>query len=133
MPVTMSPSRPAYSSYLSSRSASRYPLLHHQARSLGGYAAEILRRDLELVAHGVARIVEILGHHRVLHGVGVYGHPRVLVGTGHPLVRGFQAVGEGAQQCVDGYPPLHRYGLKGFYRLRVHGCVASPRQCDSRV
>ena len=90
-------------------------LAHHLLGGLRGDAAEVVGRDVELVADRLAVLVELLGHHPDLAGVGVDGDPGVLVGAGHPLVGRLEGVGERAEQRVD------RDALVGGQRLqRVH-------------
>ena len=90
-------------------------LAHHLLGGLGGDAAEggLVLLDLELLAHGLAVLVELLGPDVVLAGVGIDVDPAVLPGTGHALVGRLEGVGERLEQRLDRDAPelrdlLHR-------------------------
>ena len=74
---------------------------HHLLGGLRGDAAEVVGRDVELVAVRLAVLVELLGDHADLAGVGVDRDPGVLVGVGQALVGRLERVGERAEERVD--------------------------------
>src|SRR3954469_1635084 len=108
MPVTMSPSRPAYSSYFISRSASRMRWLitwravwAAMRPKSSGVTSNSSPCGSPPPPRPLAVLVQLLGHHPDLARVGVDGHPRVLVGTGHAAVGGLERIGQSTEQRVD--------------------------------
>ncbi len=99
--------------------------LHHDLLGgLRGDAAEVVGGDVELVAHGLAVLVELLGQDPDVHRIGVDGDPGVLVGVGHALVGGFECVGERCEQRVDRDPLVGCERLERLHHLGVHRAAA---------
>ena len=115
IPVTMSPSRPAYSSVLHVALNLADALREHLACGLGRDSAKVLRRVIPF-ANDVAVFVELLGDHPNVEGlvdddVGLFGGIRV------SLVRGLEPVGEGLEQHVGGNPALDSERLQRFHHV----------------
>ncbi len=109
-------------------------LPHDLLGRLGGDAAEVVGRHVELGAGRFALLVELLGHDPDLGGVGVDGDPGVLLGVGHPLVGGLERIGEGAEQRVDGDALVGGERLQGIHQIGVlHDGVTSVPEGGSVV
>ena len=93
------------------------PLSDDLACGLRGDAPEIVGCDLELLAHGFAFFIEVLGEDPEVHGLGVDRDPRILVGAWYPLVGGLQRVGQCRKQCVNGNPALGGERLESFHHI----------------
>ena len=92
---------------------------HHLLRGLRGDATEVVGRDVELVADGLAVLVELLGDHPDLAGVGVDRDPGVLVRVGHALVGRLERVGERAEQRVDRDAPVGGQRLQRVHHVGI--------------
>ena len=92
---------------------------HHLLGRLRGDAAEVGRGDVDLVAVGLAVLVDLLREHAELERVGVDRDPRVLVRVLAALVRGLERVGQRAQEGVDGDASLRREHLERFHHVQV--------------
>ena len=96
------------------------PLRHHLTGGLRRDPTEVVRSHVELATDRFALLVEVLGEHPDLHGVGVDRDPRVLMGPGGALVGGLEGIGQGSEQRILRDTPVVGQGLKGLHHFRIH-------------
>ena len=94
-------------------------LRHHLLRGLRGDAAEVGRRDVDLVAVGLAVLVDLLREHAELERVGVDGDPRVLVRVARRLYADSSASASALEEGVDGDAPLGGEHLQRFHHVEI--------------
>ena len=96
------------------------PLRHHLTGGLRRDPTEVVRSHVELATDRFALLVEVLGEHPDLHGVGVDRDPRELMGPGGALVGGLEGIGQGSEQRIDRDTPVGGQGLKGLQHFQIH-------------
>ena len=103
-------------------------LQHHLLGGLGGNAPEVVGGDVELAAHRLAILVQLLGVDADIEGVGIDGDPGVLKGTRHALVGGLQGIGQGPEQGVNGDALVCGERLQRFHHVGVAHVVTPFRR-----
>ena len=126
MPVTMSPSRPAYSSYFISRSASR---MRWRITCLAVCAA-MRPKSVGVSSH--SRMTDPSSSSSWattadLAALGVDLDQRFLGGVGHPLVGGHERVGQSLEQDFEADPLLPFDDPEGLHQLEIHASDLSLR------
>ena len=96
------------------------PLGHHLAGGLRCNASKVVGGDLELIADGLAVLVEFLSEDLELHGLGVDRHPGVLVRIRHALVGVLEGVGERPEERINGDASVGGERLQRLHHVLVH-------------
>ena len=119
MPLTMSPSRPAYSAYLVSRSTSRRRWVMTWRVVCAAMRPKLSGVTSSSGPTGSPSSSRSARQHADVEGLGVDGDPRELAGVGHLLVGALERVGQGAHEGLGGNALVGREGLERFHHLRV--------------